>query len=128
MQFGRKDTMNLPTILKGDSLKRLMQGAAGGAVVAMIVGFTWGGWTLQSKAQKLADQKAEAAVVAALTPICVDKFEHATDAKTTLAALKAEDSWKRDTFISKGGWATFPGNAPNRDVAEACAKILDEGK
>jgi len=49
--------MNLPPILKGDSLTRLMQGAAGGAVVAMIVGFTWGGWTLQSKAQKLADQK-----------------------------------------------------------------------
>ena len=120
--------MNLPPILKGDSLTRLMQGAASGAVVAMIVGFTWGGWTLQSKAQKFADEKAETAVVAALTPICVDKFEHAADAKTTLAALKAEDSWKRDTFISKGGWATFPGNAPNRDVAEACAKVLDEGK
>jgi len=120
--------MNLPPILKGDSLTRLMQGAAGGAVVAMIVGFTWGGWTLQSKAQKLADEKAETAVVAVLTPICVDKFEHAADAKTTLAALKAEDSWKRDNFISKGGWATFPGNAPNRDVAEACAKILDDRK
>lgn len=120
--------MNLPPILKGDSLTRLMQGAAGGAAVAMIVGFTWGGWTLQSKAQKLADEKAETAVVAALTPICVEKFQHATDAKTTLAALKAEDSWKRDTFISKGGWATFPGNAPNRDVAEACAKVLGDTK
>ena len=120
--------MNLPPIFKGDSLTRLVQGAACGAALAMIIGFSWGGWTLQSKAQKFADEKAETAVVAALTPICVDKFEHAADAKTTLAALKAEDSWKRDTFISKGGWATFPGNAPNRDVAEACAKILDEGK
>ena len=120
--------MNLPPILKDDSLKRLLQGAAGGAVVTMIVGFTWGGWTLQSKAQKLSDEKAETAVVAALTPICVDKFKQAADAKTTLAALKAEDTWKRDTFISKGGWATFPGNAPNRDVAEACAKILGEAQ
>ena len=128
MQFGRKDTMNLPLIFKGDSPPRLMQGAACGAVFAMIIGFTWGGWTLQSKAQKLADQTAEAAVVAALTPICVDKFERTADAKTTLAALKAEDSWKRDNFISKGGWATFPGNAPNRDVAEACAKVLGETK
>jgi hypothetical protein len=128
MQFGRKDTMNLPPILKGDSLTRLMQGAACGALVAMIVGFSWGGWTLQSKAQKFADEKAEAAVVAALTPICVDKFERAADAKATLVALKAEDTWKRDTFISKGGWATFPGNAPNRDVAEACAKILGDTK
>ena len=120
--------MNFPLILKGASLTRLMQGAAGGAVVAMIVGFSWGGWTLQSNAQKLADQKAEAAVVTALTPICVDKFEHAADAKRTLAALKAEDTWKRDSFISKGGWATFPGNTPNRDVAEACAKILGDTK
>ena len=120
--------MNLPLILTGDSLTRLMQGAAGGAVVAMMVGFSWGGWTLQSTAEKLADQKTDAAVVTALTPICVDKFEHASDAKTTLAALKAEDSWKRDSFISKGGWATFPGNAPNRDVAEACAKILGDTK
>lgn len=120
--------MNLPLILKGDSLTRLMQGAACGAVAAMIIGFTWGGWTLQSKAQKLADQKAEAAVVAALTPICVDKFEQAANAKTTLAALKAEDSWKRDNFIITGGWATFPGNSPNRDVAEACGKVLGEAK
>ena len=120
--------MNLPPILKGDSLTRLLQGAAGGAVIAMIVGFSWGGWTLQSKAQKLADQKAEAAVVAALTPICVEKFEQAANAKTTLAALKAEDTWKRDTFISNGGWATFPGNAPNRDVAESCARVLGEAK
>ena len=120
--------MNWPPILKGDSLTRLMQGAAGGAAVAMIVGFTWGGWTVQSKAQKLADEKTETAVVAALTPICVEKFKQAADAKTTLAALKAEDTWNRDSFISKGGWATFPVNAPNRDVAKACANILGEAQ
>ena len=120
--------MNLPPILKGDSLTRLMQGAACGAVIAMVIGFSWGGWTLQSKAQKAADQKAQDAVVAALTPICVEKFNQAADAKAALAALKAEDSWKRDNFISKGGWATFSDNAPNRDVAEACAKVLDEMK
>jgi hypothetical protein len=120
--------MNLPPILKGDSLTRLMQGAAGGAVIAMIVGFSWGGWTLQKTAEKMADQKSGEAVVAALAPICVDKFEHAADATTTLAALKKVDSWQRDTFVTKGGWATFPGSEPNRDVAEACAKILDGQK
>ena len=120
--------MNLPPILKGESLTRLMQGAVSGAIIAMIVGFTWGGWTLQSKAQKLANQKADEAVVAALTPICVEKFNQAANAKTTLAALKAVDSWKRDSFVTKGGWATFAGSEPNRDVAEACAKVLDEVK
>jgi hypothetical protein len=42
-----------------------------------------------------------------------------------LAELKATDSWKQDTFIAKGGWATFPGmESPNSNVAEACAKML----
>jgi hypothetical protein len=30
----------------GDSLKRLLQGAAAGALVTMIVGFTWGEWSV----------------------------------------------------------------------------------
>ena len=46
--------MNLPPILKGESLTRLLQGAAGGAVVAMILGFGWGGWQLGSTAEKAA--------------------------------------------------------------------------
>ena len=120
--------MNLPPILKGESLTRLMQGAAGGAVVAMIVGFGWGGWQLQSRAEKMADQRADNAVVAALAPICVDKFQHGADASAKLVALKATDSWQRDTFVAKGGWATFPGSEPNQDVAEACAKILSAQK
>ena len=120
--------MNLPPILKGESLTRLLQGAAGGAVVAMIVGFGWGGWQLQSRAEKMADQRADNAVVAALAPICVDKFQHGADASAKLVALKATDSWQRDTFVAKGGWATFPGSEPNQDVAEACAKILSAQK
>lgn len=102
-----------------------MQGTAAGAVIAMIVGFGWGGWMLQSKAQKLADQTASAAVTAALTPICVDKFQRTANATVTLAALKSVDSWKQDTFVADGGWATFPGGEPNRNVAEACAKALN---
>jgi hypothetical protein len=105
-----------------------MQGAAAGAIIAMIVGFSWGRWTLQSKAQKLADQTASEAVVAALTPICVDKFQHASNATATLAALKAVETWKQDTFLVDGGWATFPGGEPNRNVAEACAKALNATK
>jgi hypothetical protein len=42
-----------------------------------------------------------------------------------LAELKLIDSWKQDTFVEKGGWATFPGTeSPNRNVAEVCAKML----
>ncbi len=120
--------MKLPPILQGDSLTRLLQGAAGGAVIAMIVGFGWGGWQLGSTAEKTADARASSAVVAALAPICVDKFQHGTDVKADLVALKKTDSWERDSFVKKGGWATFPGSAPNSDVAEACAKILSGNK
>ncbi len=35
--------MEVPSILQGHSLKRLLQGAAAGAVATMIVGFNWGG-------------------------------------------------------------------------------------
>ncbi len=109
-------------------MTRLIQGAVGGAVIAMIVGFGWGGWQLGSSAQKMADERAGNAVVAALAPICVDKFQHDADAGAQLVALKKTDSWERDSFVKKGGWATFPGSKPNTDVAEACAKILSGNK
>ena len=121
--------MNLPPILQGESLTRLLQGAAAGCAITLVVGFGWGGWQLHSKAQKMAQDSASSAVVAVLAPICADKFQRAADSKATLVALKATDSWKQDTFVEKGGWATFPGNAePNRNVAEACAKMLSELK
>jgi hypothetical protein len=117
--------MQLPAILQGESLTRLLQGAFAGFLATTVIGFGWGGWTLGQTATKMAEQSANKALVAALAPICVDKFQHAAEAKATLAELKTIDSWKQDTFVVKGGWATFPGvESPNRDVAEACAKML----
>jgi NhaP-type Na+/H+ or K+/H+ antiporter len=116
-------------MLQGDSLIRLLQGAAAGCAITLVLGFGWGGWQLHSKAEKMAQEKANSAVVAVLAPICADNFQHAAGAKATLVELKATDSWKQDTFVEKGGWATFPGNAePNRNVAEACAKMLSDLK
>lgn len=120
--------MKLPPILQGESVTRLLQGAAAGAVIAMILGFGWGGWQLGSAAEEMATQRAKSAVVAALARICVDKFQHGADAKAELIALKKIDSWQRDNYVTKGGWAKFPASEPNRDVAEACAKILSGNK
>ncbi len=121
--------MQLPPFLQAESRTRLMQGAAAGALVTVLIGFGWGGWTLGSKAAKMAETSATSAVVAALAPICVDKFRQAAESTATLVALKATDSWKQDTFVAKGGWATFAGDKePNRDVAEACANILNAQK
>ncbi len=117
--------MQLPPILQAESRTRLMQGAAAGALVTVLVGFGWAGWTLGSTAQQKAELSATKAVVAALAPICVNKFTQAAESTATLVALKATDSLQQDTFVAKGGWATFPGSKePNRDVAEACANIL----
>ena len=56
------------------ALKRLLQGAAAGAVATMFVGFYWSGWSLGSTADKMAKERSELAVIAALAPVCVDKF------------------------------------------------------
>src|SRR5438045_8708822 len=102
--------MEIPSFLQGDSLKHLLQGAAAGAVVAMVVGFNWGGWTLGSTVEKVANERANSAVVAALAPICVDQFREAVNASANLGELnKFSYSWDRDAFIEKGGWAIMPG-------------------
>src|SRR5688500_3256715 len=103
--------MQVPSILQGESLKRLLQAAAVGAVATLVVGFYWGGWTLGGPAKEMAQKSARAAVVAVLAPICVDKFQHAADSPATLIEFKKISSWQQGSFVEKGGWATFPGSA-----------------
>ncbi len=118
--------MELPAILQGESLTRLVQGAMAGVVVTIVVGFNWGGWTLGSTVEKTTKERAAAAVVVALAPICVDKFRQAKDVAANLTALnKISYAWDRGTFVEKGGWATMPGaTAPDYGVAGACAELL----
>jgi hypothetical protein len=126
--FGRLtegQLMPLPLILQDDTIKRLVQGAAAGAVVTMIVGFNWGGWSLESTAAKRADEASRSAVVAVLAPICVDKFQHSADATSNFAELKKVSSYMQGSFVEKGGWATSPGtDKANSAVAQACATML----
>jgi hypothetical protein len=118
--------MEFPSILQGESLTRLLQGAAAGAAVTMIIGFNWGGWALGSTVDKVAKDRADSAVVVALAPICVDKFRHAANATENLSELnKISYTWDRGTFVEKGGWATMPGAAsPDSAVARACAEMI----
>ena len=107
--------------------KPTLWGVAGGAVVLATVGFTWGGWVTGGKAEADATQRANAAVVVALAPLCVEKFQHTADASANLVALKKVDSWTQGDFVEKGGWATLPGsNSPQQvsAVAKACALLL----
>lgn len=105
--------------------KPAIWGAVIGATAVMVVGFSWGGWTLGSTAEGLARQRAESAVVAVLTPFCVQNFRRQKDAAKKLAELQAADLWAQREFIEKGGWATMPGGKePAQGVASACAEEL----
>src|SRR4029078_3519184 len=105
--------MQVHTTLKGEPLKRLLQGTAAGAVATIIIGFQWGGWTLGSTAEKQVKDAEQASIVRVLAPICADKFQRSADAGANLQALKKADSWKRDEIIEKAGWTTFPGSDPD---------------
>jgi hypothetical protein len=74
----------------------------------------------------MAKERAATAVVAALAPICVEKFQQQADAPAKLAAFgKVPTSRDRGAIIEKGGWATMPGSdTPNAAVASACAERL----
>jgi hypothetical protein len=117
--------MQLPSILQGESLTRLLQGIATGAVATLVAGFYWGGWVTGGTAKEMAQKSASTAVVTALAPICVDKFQQATDAPANLVELKKINSWQQGSFVEKGGWATMPGTtSPDSAVARACADLL----
>jgi hypothetical protein len=117
--------MELPSILQGESLVRLLQGAVAGFLATAVIGFNWGGWMLESTAKQMAEKSANSAVVTALAPICADKFRQATDSTLNMVELKKVSSWMQDSYIEKGGWATFPGGeSPERGVAQACANLL----
>jgi hypothetical protein len=106
-------------------VKPAVWGAVVGAVAFTVVGFSSLGWTLGSTAEKMATQRAEAAVVAALVPICVEKFQHQADAPAKLVEFNKVSSWNRRSVIEKSGWATMPGSdTPNSAVASACAEKL----
>lgn len=97
-------------MLQSDLFKRLAQGAAVGAVATMIIGFSWGGWSVESTAAKRADEASSTAVVAALATICVDRFQHAADAANNFVELKKVSTYMQGSFVEKGGWATSPGS------------------
>ena len=114
--------MNIPV-----ETKPALWGMAGGAIAAAIIGFTWGGWVTGGRADTDAKQKVDAAVVLALAPVCVERFQRGSDVPGSLAELKKADSWSQGGFIEKGGWAVAPGSkAPDQlsEVARKCASLL----
>jgi hypothetical protein len=117
--------MQMPAFLEGDSLTRLVQGAAFGALATAFIGFNWGGWMLGSTAREMVVKETSSALVAVLAPMCAEKFRAGTEATTNMVEFKKVNSWQQDSYIQKGGWATFPGMpSPDLAIARECAQLL----
>jgi hypothetical protein len=107
-------------------IKPTLWGALGGAVLTMIVGFSWGGWMTGGSAQAMAAAEARQATVAALVPVCLDMSKADPDRATKLATIIEAPTHQRRQKLIEAGWATPPGaEAPNRDLAQACMGSLD---
>ncbi len=95
--------------------------AIGGAIVLAIIGFNWGGWVTGGTAEGMAAE----AVVDRLTLICVAQFNQDPEQAQKLKELKKTDSWVRDNYVEKQGWATMPGEKkPDSNVAGECASQI----
>ena len=96
-----------------------------GAIVTMIVGFSWGGWSTGGTADRVALERSNTAVTAALLPVCLEKSKTDPAATKKLTALRAlSSSYEQRDMVLKDGWASVGASEGNRDVAEACAAQL----
>src|SRR3990172_13124091 len=80
-----------------------------GAVVAMIIGFKWGGWTTSSTTQQMTKEAVSASQVASQAAICVAQFIKDPKYNEKLQELQKLGSWEGSKIITKGGWDKMPG-------------------
>jgi len=93
-----------------------------GAVVAMIIGFGWGGWSTAATTQKISEE----AVMASQAAICVAQFIKQPNHEEKLKEIEKVSSWERAKFIEKGGWDKMPGQKDaDYGVARACVDGLE---
>ena len=110
--------------MKAETEAKMKYGGWGlvlGAGAAIIIGFTWGGWSTRGTSLQITD----AAVLGARSAICVAQFVKAPNHERRLKELKAVNSWERAAFIETCGWDRMPGEEKAADaVARACAEGL----
>jgi hypothetical protein len=93
-----------------------------GGIIAMIIGFAWGGWSTSGTTKTMTDE----AVLASQAAICVAQFMKQPDHAEKLADLEKVSNWEKAKFIETGGWDKMPGQEKaDYAVARACADGLD---
>jgi hypothetical protein len=111
--------------MKPETTEKIKYGVWGlivGAVIAMIIGFAWGGWKTSGKAKTMTEE----AVLASQAAICVAQFMKEPNNEEKLKEFEKVSSWERAKFIEKGGWDKMPGKEKtDYAVARACADGLE---
>ena len=106
----------------GGKIKYGVWGLICGAVVAMVIGFSWGGWSTSSTTQKMSGE----AVLASQAAICVAQFIKEPNSQEKLKEFEKIDSYKRSEFIEKGGWDKMPGQKEaSSGVTNACVTGIE---
>jgi len=111
--------------MKPESAGKLKYGGWGlvcGAVIAMIIGFGWGGWTTAATNKTITAE----AILASQAAICVAQFMKESNHVEKLKEFEKISSWERAEFIEKGGWDQMPGQEKaDYSVARACSDGLE---
>jgi hypothetical protein len=72
----------------------------------------------------MAKERSEMAVVAALAPVCADKFRALPDAEAKTVTLSKAESWKRAEEFPQE-FVTLPGQTyPSSALVNACYALL----
>jgi hypothetical protein len=93
-----------------------------GAIMSMIIGFGWGGWSTAGTTQ----QKSKEAVLASQAAICVSQFMKDSNYEGNFKEFEKANSWEKSKFIEKGGWDKMPGQkTADYSVSRACVDGLE---
>ncbi len=111
--------------MKSETEGKLKYGGWGlvcGAVIAMIIGFAWGGWTTSGTTARMSAE----AVLASHGAICVAQFMKDPNHGEKLKEMEKLTSYEKAKFIENGGWGTMPGQGKaDYWVCRACADGLE---
>ncbi len=104
------------------NLRSAISGALVGAIVAMIIGFSFGGWSTSEATQ----MKIDETLLASQSAICVAQFMKQPNSQEKLGELKKlGGAYSIGMHISKNGWDKMPGEEKgDLIIARACADEL----
>jgi hypothetical protein len=93
-----------------------------GAIISMIIGFAWGGWTTSGTTKTMTEE----AVLASQAAICVAQFMKDPNYEEKFKEFRELSTYQRFEFIQKGGWDKMPGQEKaGYSVARPCADGLE---